>query len=782
MPVDQLILAVTFTAMFASASWFALLWLHGRRSLRRLRGSVAATAATLDAAPGGFMAWSADGVETVSVWLGTLLPDAAGRPAVARLQALLGTDDAALLEKLVQGLRRRGEPFSATMMTVDAAQALLIDGRRARGAAFDVLWVRDVTEETASRSDTVLRQAVAEGERDGLRAMLDALPFPVWRRGEGLVLAQVNQAYADAVGSDPTAIMVEQPLLGDDRVRALPQRARDTEMPQSEVCHVVVKGERRLLELHEIPSGTLGMVGYALDHTKLEAAQSELKQHIAAHADVLENVAVAIAIYGPDERLKFHNAAYARLWDMDADWLNRQPTLDEELEYLRERRRLPEYVDFRAFKAEQQRLFTSLIDPHEDLIHLPDGKTLRKRVAPHPFGGLLFTYEDVTDSLTLERNYNTLIEVQSRSLDNLHEAVALIGADGRLKLSNPNYGRLWRLSDTDLQSEPHIAELVDKTRDLFEHDDWTDLRARIIGRVTQREPRSGRFRRADGSVLEYGIVPLPDGMVLLTYIDVTDRFRIEQALHERNDALVAADQLKTEFIANVSYELRTPLNTIIGFAEILDEQMFGELNERQAEYCSGILSSSAQLLDLINDILDLASIEAGYMELELGSFAVKPMMESIYGLTRERARQHRLNLSLECADTVGDMIADERRLKQVMFNLVSNAIKFTPTGGSITLAAERSGDELVFSVCDTGVGIPEEEHARVLEIFERGSYPTVRQSGSGAGLGLSLVRSFVELHGGTVELISQPDLGTTIICHVPAEVEQAVAPAAAGAA
>ena len=223
----------------------------------------------------------------------------------------------------------------------------------------------------------------------------------------------------------------------------------------------------------------------------------------------------------------------------------------------------------------------------------------------------------------------------------------------------------------------------------------------------------------------------------------------------------------------------------LALPEILNEQMFGELNERQAGYCSGILSSSGELLNLINDILDLASIEAGYMELELESFAVKPMMEVIYSLNRERARQNKLNLALQCPDTIGRMVADERRLKQVMFNLVSNAIQFTPEGGSITLAAERIDDQLVFSVVDTGVGIPQGEHARVLEMFERGSYLTVRQTGSGAGLGLSLVRSFVELHGGTVELISQPDLGTTIICRVPAVAEQArqpVSEAARGAA
>ncbi|MHA1571578.1 MAG: hypothetical protein ACTSWM_07130, partial [Alphaproteobacteria bacterium] len=306
---------------FASASWFALLWLKARRGLFQLRRHVAATAATLEASPGGFIAWSADGMETVSVWLDSLLPAASGGPALQRLRDLFSAADSALLEKLADSLRQRGEPFSSTLMTQDGGKALLVDGRRARGAAIDVLWVRDVTAETASRSDTALRQAVAEGERDGLRAMLDALPIPVWRRGETLALAQVNQAYLDAVESDAAAVVIEQPLLGGDRGGALPQQARDTAAPQSDVCHVVIKGERRLLDIHEIPRGERGTVGYALDNTKFEAVETRLAQHIAAHADVLENVAVAVAIYGPDTRLRFHNMAYARLWDSDSDWL-----------------------------------------------------------------------------------------------------------------------------------------------------------------------------------------------------------------------------------------------------------------------------------------------------------------------------------------------------------------------------------------------------------------------------------------------------------------------------
>jgi signal transduction histidine kinase len=215
----------------------------------------------------------------------------------------------------------------------------------------------------------------------------------------------------------------------------------------------------------------------------------------------------------------------------------------------------------------------------------------------------------------------------------------------------------------------------------------------------------------------------------------------------------------------VSYELRTPLNAIIGFAEILTNEYFGELTPRQLDYSRGILDSSHRLLSLINDILDLATIEAGYMTLETKRVGIREILDAVLTLTRERARNQNLELSLSCPSNIGTIDADERRLKQALFNLVSNAIKFTPPGGSIRLEAERVEGDLVFSVNDTGVGIPAADQARVFEKFERGD-PTVSQSG--AGLGLSLVKSLIELHGGTVTIESGPERGTTVRCRLPA--------------
>jgi signal transduction histidine kinase len=440
--------------------------------------------------------------------------------------------------------------------------------------------------------------------------------------------------------------------------------------------------------------------------------------------------------------------------------------MGEVLEELRDNRRLPEYADFPAFKAEQLALFTSLLEPVEELVHLPDGTTLRSVAIPHPFGGLLLIWEDVTDTLALERNYNTLIAVQRETLDNLYEGVAVIGANGRLRLSNPVFGAMWQIPHMTLNNEPHISEIVDCMGDMLEQSgNWMAEKERLITMLTAREAHSGRVERTDGSVLDFATVPLPDGGVLLSYIDQTAAINMERALRDRNEALETADRLKSEFIANVSYELRTPLNTIIGFTEILTGQYFGDLNDRQAEYSTGILDSSHRLLMLINDILDLATIEAGHMTLELDSIDLHALMESVTSLVRERARQKKIALEIDCPPDIGMFVADERRLKQAMFNVLSNAIKFTPDNGNITLSARRDGDTLVLTVADSGIGIAEEDQERVFAKFERGSSPEARRSG--AGLGLSLVKSFIELHGGTVTLESEPESGTRVICALP---------------
>src|SRR5262252_7227050 len=612
------------------------------------------------------------------------------------------------------------------------------------------LWLRTRSQLREARAAAAAGLEEAQREAADLREMLDAIPVPVWRRGPDLTLVDCNRAYADAFETTAELAVSErrEPAIG-----AGPGERR----------HVVIGGSRRLIEFGEVECADAGKIGFALDCTDLETAEAELWRHINARAQVLEGIRASVAIYGPDKRLKFFNAAFASMWGLAENWLAAEPSFEEVLERLRENRKIPEVADFRAFKAERLAIFTSLIEPQQEMMHLPDGRALLLSVSPHPFGGVTFVYEDVSDRLALERSCNTLTRVRRATLDHLFEGIAVYGSDGRLKLHNPAYLALWGLSDEDVAGEPHIGEIVEKTRALLDGGgDWTATKERAIARVTSPALASGPLYRKDGSMLQEAIVPLPDGNVLLTYLDVTDTARVERALRERNEALETAARLKSEFIANVSYEMRTPLNAVIGLAEILNNQYFGDLNDRQLDYSRGILASSHQLLKLINDILDLATIEAGYMQLETERVDIREMLEAVLSLTGERARSRDLKLELSCPPDIGVIEADERRVNQALFNLVSNSINITPPGGTITVEAAQRDGELLLPVTDTGIGIPQSHQARVFEKFERGT----RQSG--AGLGLALVKSLIELHGGTVAIESATGWGTRIICRLPA--------------
>src|SRR5580698_1931262 len=364
-------------------------------------------------------------------------------------------------------------------------------------------------------------------------------------------------------------------------------------------------------------------------------------------------------------------------------------------------------------------------------MHLPDGTSLRILAVPHPFGGIMFVHEDVTDKLALESSYNTLIAVQRETLDNLAEGIAVFGPDGKLRLFNPAFARIWKLAPDYLLSNPHIAELLEHMKPLFNFGaNWNDFKNEIVEYTLDRSARRGRIERADHSVIEYITVPLPDGAVLNSYLDVTDSIRVEQALRASNAALATADRLKSEFVANVSYQLRTPLNTIMGFAEILTNQYFGTLNDKQSEYTRTIMDASKKLLLLINDVLDLATIEAGRMALNRRVINIADLLNAAKQMTAEWARQQSLEIVVDCPSGIGSFEADEHRMKQVLFNLISNAIKYTPANGRITLEARREEPWIILTVADTGVGIPEADRARVFGKFERSNSPA-RQGGAG---------------------------------------------------
>jgi len=767
------------TVLFAAAAILFLFAIEKRRRMLALREAAhqasrrARLAATLAAMPGGYYRLTAeDKREVFSDGLCRLLGQTPNEmSSFGQLAHHFGTAEFTRLEQAVEGLRNAGVPFRLLLPTAHQERLLEVSGgllpeAAARGL---ILWFHDITEHARDLANYAEKVKTAEEDTQHWHRLIEALDLPVWLRDETGALAWCNTAYARWVEARPEAVVREglelAPEVAAEKAKSLAERVRATGQGAQEQRHLVVGGERRLIELAERPFGQ-GTLGFARDTTAVETATAELERHIEANKQVLESLSTAIDIYGADKRLIYFNSSFVKMFRLDEDWLKSQPIIGEMLDAMRERRRLPEQADFRAYKKQQIDLFTSLTEPREEMLHLPDGTAIRQVITPHPFGGLMFISEDVSGRLALERSYHTLSEVQRATLDHLYEGVAVFGGDGRLKLFNPVFARLWGLPEEVLAASPHIGDIVERTKELYDFGaDWEGFKARLIARATQYERRVERIERRDGVVLDCAAVPLPDGAILATYLDITDSVNIERALRERNEALETADRLKSEFVANVSYELRTPLNTIIGFTEILDNEYFGALNERQSEYVKGVLESSQQLLNLINSILDLASIEAGHITLDLQSFEIAPMLKEMIALIDERARKQNFEVACDCPENIGTMLADERRIKQVLFNLLSNSLKFTPPGGRVSLGARRVDGEIALWVEDTGQGIGAAEQAHVFQRFFRGE--GAGRQRSGAGLGLALVKSFVELHGGRVELDSAPERGTRVVCRFP---------------
>lgn len=726
-----------------------------RRALRqsgaRTRAAVGERDALLSAGRESLIVWGRDGQT----------PTSYGN-AETMLDACLAGTDATELSRALDALSERGAAFAMSASDKEA-RAFTVRGRAVGSMA--AVWVEEE------------RTVAKEAEGFDFGAILDAVPVPVWLRDRALSLVWGNQSFLAATGAKDLQSATESQGALDRTERDLAATARNQGTIYEARRFAVVAGQRRALVFTETPLDGAGVVGSAIDVTDVATAEAKLQQHIDAHADTLDKLATAVAIFGRDQRLTFYNQAFVRLWDLPEKWLEGHPSDGDMLDRLREARKLPEQRDYQAWKRERLAHYENQREfPTEEPWHLPGGKTLRVVAQPHPFGGLTYLYEDITEKLALESAFNTQIKVQSATLDTLQEAVAVFGPDGKLKLHNAAFLKIWELSHKDIEGEPHIRTIAAACADKFGDEAvWERLIQSIVsGAPTRRD--WGEIERNDRTILSLTLSALPDGATLVTFADVTDRSRIENALRERNEALEAADNLKSDFIKHVSYELRTPLNTIKGFAEHLASGIPGALSRAQTDYVNDIVSGSRTLENLIDNILDLSLIESGALRLELERIDLSALLNTVAGTAREWAAKVDLELKVEVAPEAGPFLGDERRIQQVVFNLLANAFKYTPAGGTITLSGAIAGEDVQIAVADTGPGLAPEVKANVFERFSSRHRSGQR---AGAGLGLALVNRFVELHDGWVEIesgTSETGGGTLVRCHFPRRIHDEPAP------
>jgi signal transduction histidine kinase len=736
-----------------------------RSELRSLQVEADRFRALLFAEPQVLVSWAAgDNRPQISGDISLLMPQESQQPPqrILAFGTWLPPEPALQMDHAVNALREAGEGFLLNL-TTSTGRSIEAMGRAIGGQA--IVRIRELSGLRRELAEMTLRHKGLLEETEMLRGFAAAAPWPIWAKRAGGSLLFANAAYARATEAANVTEAVQRNLeLLDSTDRNEMARALNDNSAFSGRLPIVVGGERRFYDVHALKV-TGGSAGIAIDASEATALRDALVRMAEAHRRTLDQLSSGVAVFDGQRRLAFYNDSYRRLWDLDRAFLDGNPDDSSVLDRLRAARKLQEQPDFRAWKAKLHEAYRA-IEPAKDRWYLPDGRAISVVTTPNPEGGVTYLFDDVTESLELARQYDGLINVQRETLDNLAEAVAVFGSNGRAQLFNPAFAKMWKLSPEALRERPHIETVEAWCRPLF--DDaatWQTLREAITA-IENRIAVPLKLERKDGSVLDCMTMPLPDGATMLTFQDITDTENVERALRERNEALEAADQMKVDFVHHVSYELRSPLTNIIGFADLLTDPTTGPLMPKQAEYLGYITTSTSALFALINNILDLATIDAGAMTLELGPVDIRKTIDAAAEGIQDRLATERIELKVDADPGIGGFIGDENRVKQVLYNLLANAVGFSPHDAAITLSARRTEHSVVFAVTDSGPGIPPDVKDKVFDWFESHANGSRHR---GAGLGLSLVRHFVELHGGRVYFDPKASKGTTVVCEFPVD-------------
>ncbi|MEO0057569.1 MAG: hypothetical protein RIT17_1022, partial [Pseudomonadota bacterium] len=477
-------------------------------------------------------------------------------------------------------------------------------------------------------------------------------------------------------------------------------------------------------------------------------------------------LSVGVAQFDAEEQLVFANRPFRRLFSLTDDAIEARTSFERFLAEARERGRTPEVRDFPEWRRERAGWFEASATLEEPW-PLPGGTHLRIVAQPLPDGGLVLIAEDRTESLALSAVRDTLLRTRTATLDSLFEALAIFAPDGSVQLWNRSFAGTWGLTTELLDAHPSADELLGAIgRNLVRPEEAGLIGAAVRAATLDRREKGGQVDLADGRTLRFAGIPLPDGNGLLTVLDITASQKAEQALRERAEALDEANAVKARFLANMSYEFRTPLTTIGGYAELLKS---GAASDPQAagEYVDAILSAVERLTEQVENVLDLSQSEPGLLPIRKERL---DLLEFLTTLVREReAAIIAAGLSLDLKGRRGRLIeGDPRQLGRAIGNLLDNAIAGTPDGGRIVIeirkAPEGSDWGIELTIADNGRGMTSQELARALGGLKPGSEGASERR---TGLGIPLARQLIEAHDGTLELVSRKGSGTTATIHLP---------------
>ena len=686
----------------------------------------------------------------------------------------IAADDLDALKADIAAAAIGGPAIERQVRIAGSARVLEVRGGLAgppHPAGTSLLWLFDTSGAEAERLRLAGQLNQTELALDSLTQLIESAPFPMWYRGPDLSLGLVNSAFVAAVEAHDAAEviargseLIDSP--GDDGARAGALAALEAGRPFVRTQPATIGGERRMLKLVDVPLSTGAVAGFAVDIQDLEDMRFELAQQVVSQRELADRMTSGVVQFDAERRLSFYNQPFVVMAQVEHEWLAEKPEFERLLERMREHGRLPEVRDFPAWKLEKRDWFTSAEEVISEDWMLASGDHWRIVAQPLPDGGLRMIVEDHTEQVRLASARDTLLRVRTATFDNLFEAISVFASDGRLYLWNKRFSEVWELDEKWLSEHPRVDELVPAmARRLVNPTAAAQVREMVRSTTSGRRSGTGRVSMTDGRHFEYAAVPLPDGNALFTMIDVTDSSRIEAALRERATALEEADRVKTDFVANMSYELRTPLTSIGGFAEMLAAGYAGKLAPAASDYVSAILESVQRLAKLIDSVLDLTQGDRRGVVLERERIDMAGLVKAATESLAPKAGEKKQKLDLSVDPSTGVVVGDARRLRESIEHVLRNAVSYTPERGKIRVSAEGNEEAVTLTIADNGPGISAEEQGQVFNRFHR--IGGTMRGDAAFGLGLPLTRQFVEAHGGKVDLKSANGKGTTVTMIVP---------------